>query len=193
MELLPELLTVLLTSFALNLIPFAGPSNLLIAYNAALLAEIDPLYVGFLVAFGSASAKLLHYLVSFFVGGHLGKERRKRLDAAASRVKRWAFPALFIAAASPIPDEPVVIPLGLLKYSPVKFYVAFFTGKLTITIAGAYLGLFSRGFLEQILPQEILVILSIFLTIVITVILLKVDVIEIARKVLKRKKNPSNQ
>ncbi len=185
-----ELLTVLVTAFVLNLIPFAGPSNLLIAYNAAILTKIDPLLIGGLVAFGAATAKLIHYLFSFFIGSHLGKERRKRLDATASKVRRWAFLALFVAAATPIPDEPVVIPLGLLKYNPVKFYVAFLAGKLSITIVGAYLGIASRGFLEQMMNPTLLIIVSVVLTIVITIVLLKIDVGKIANRVLKRSQAP---
>jgi len=192
LELLYVLLSILLASFGLNLVPFVGPSNLLIAANAALLVQAaDPLVIGFLVAFGSASAKLIHYLVSFFIGKHLGKERRRRLDATALKVRRWAFLALFVAAATPIPDEPVVIPLGLLKYNPLKFYLAFFTGKLTITIAGAYLGRAGQKFFEPMINEEILMITSIILTIVVTLILLKIDVEKVANKILKRKTKPS--
>jgi len=186
LELLYEFLGILMTSFALNIIPFAGPSNLLIASNAALLVKADPLVIGFLVAFGSASAKLIHYLVSFFIGGHLGEERRRRLDATASKVRRWAFLALFVAAATPIPDEPVIMPLGLLKYNPLKFYVAFFTGKLTITIIGAYLGRASHQFLAPMISEEMLMVASIILTIVVTIVLLKIDVQKIASKIFKR-------
>ncbi len=185
LELLYEFLGILLTSFGLNLIPFAGPSNLLIASNAALLVKADPLVIGFFVAFGSASAKLIHYLVSFFVGEHLGEERRRRLDVTASKVRRWAFLALFVAAATPVPDEPVVIPLGFLKYNPLKFYLAFFAGKLSITIFGAYLGRASQQFLAPIISGEMIIVVSIILTIVITVALLKIDIKKIANKVLK--------
>jgi len=191
LELLYELLGILLTSFGLNLIPFAGPSNLLIASNAALLVKADPLVIGFLVAFGSASAKLIHYSVSFFIGEHLSEERRRRLDATALKVRRWAFFALFVAAATPIPDEPVVIPLGLLKYNPLKFYLAFFAGKLTITIIGAYLGRAGQQFLAPMISEETLMIASIILTVVVTLMLLKIDVEKIANKVLKRKTKPS--
>lgn len=142
--------------------------------------------VGFLVAFGSASAKLIHYLVSFFIGGRLGEERRKRLDTVASKVGHWAFLALFVAAATPAPDEPVVIPLGLLKYNPLKFYVAFFTGKLTITIIGAYLGKASQQFLAPMISEEMFMVASIILTIVVTIVLLKIDVEKIASKIFKR-------
>ncbi len=187
MAVLYELLSIIAISFVLNLIPFAGPSNLLIATNAALLVDADPFSIGFLVALGSASAKFIHYVVTFFLGGFLGEERRKRLDAAGVKLKRWAFLALFVVAASPLPDEPVVIPLGLLKYSPVKFYVVYFAGKLSITIVGAYLARFGQGILAPWMSQEALMIASIILTIVLTIILLKVDVGKIAKKIFKRR------
>lgn len=187
LDLLIELLTILATSFALNLIPFAGPSNLLIASNAALLGTADPVSIGFLVAVGAATAKFIHYLVTFFISEHIGEQRRKRLDAVAPRLRRWGFVALFIVAATPIPDEPVVVPLGLLKYNPAKFFLAYFAGKLSITTAGAYLGRLGEDLLSSIISQEVLVVVSIVLTIALTVILLKVDVAGIAQKVLRRK------
>lgn len=186
MATLYELLSILLTSFALNLIPFAGPSNLLVASNAALLVNADPLTIGFLVAFGAASAKLVHYLITFFVSGFIGEHRRKRLDAAGLKLKRWAFLTLFVVAATPLPDEPVIIPLGLMKYSPIKFYLSYFLGKLSITIAGAYLGRFSQQFLAPWLSPEILAVSSVILTILVTVVLLKVDVAKIAKKIFRR-------
>lgn len=187
MALLYELLTVLIISFGLNLIPFASPSNLFIASNAALFVQSDPFTLGFLVALGSALAKGIHYIITFFIGKHLGEKRRQRLDAKGLKIKRWAFLLLFIAAATPIPDEPVVIPLGLLKYNPAKFFLAFFLGKLSITTAGAYLGNWSEGVLSSVISQQILIIISIILTILITVLLLKIDLSKFLDKILKRK------
>jgi len=181
-----ELLSIIAISFVLNLIPFAGPSNLFIATNAALLVDADPFSIGFLVALGSASAKFIHYLVMFFLRGFLGEERRKRLDVAGVKLKRWAFLALFAVAASPLPDEPVVIPLGLLKYSPAKFYVVYFVGKLSITVIGAYLARVSQEVLASWMSQEALMIASVLLTVIVTIILLKVDVGKIIEKVFKR-------
>jgi uncharacterized membrane protein YdjX (TVP38/TMEM64 family) len=186
-----DLLFVLLTAFGFNLIPFAGPSNLFIASNAALLLQTtDPVILvatGFLVALGATFAKSVHYLVTFFVGKRLKGKQRQRLDADAVKLKRWAFLLLFAAAVSPIPDEPVVIPLGLMKYSPGKFFAAFFLGKIMVTIAGAFLGVWSGQRLSDIgLSLEATVVLSILLTVVITVILLKVDLGKVARKIAAR-------
>jgi membrane protein YqaA with SNARE-associated domain len=187
-----EILGVLFTSFLLNLVPFASPSNLFIASNAAMLVDSDPFTIGFLVALGSATAKFIHYIITFFVGKHIGKKRRERLDAEASKLGRWAPLALFVVAASPLPDEPVVIPLGLLKYNPAKFFSVFFLGKLSITVLGAYLGQASEGFLLSFISQEVLIIISIAFTIIITVILLKVDVAKLANRVLRRKTEPES-
>jgi uncharacterized membrane protein YdjX (TVP38/TMEM64 family) len=191
MALLIELLVVLLTSFGLNLIPFAGPSNLLIASNLALMLGVsDPailVAIGFLVALGAALAKSVHYLVTFFISKHLSQKQRQRLDAEALKVKRWAFLLLYLAAATPIPDEPVVIPLGLLKYSPMKFFSAFFLGKLSITVVGAFLGSWTKRTFSEWLSPEVTVALSIVLTILVTVILLKVDVGKLAKKLLRRR------
>ncbi len=183
---LMELLGILLASFGINLIPFAGPSNLLIASNAALLVNADPLSIGIPVALGATCAKLVHYTISFFVGKHLGEERKRRLERVAAKTRRWAFLAILIAAATPIPDDPVVIPLALMKYSPAKFASAYFIGKLSIAVLGAFLGEFTDQFLSGYLSQGLLVVISIVLTIVITVLLLKVDLSRTAEQILKR-------
>jgi membrane protein YqaA with SNARE-associated domain len=179
------------TGFGFNLIPFAGPSTLLIASNAAIILDTSNPFtlitIGFVIAISAALAKGVHYMVTFFVSGHLSEKRRQRLDTDAAKVRKWAFALLFIAAASPIPDEPIVIPLGLMKYSPVKFFTSYFLGKLSITVAGAFLGQEASNLFSGWLSPEAMVVISIVLTIVITVILLKVDVGKLAEKYLHKK------
>ncbi len=197
MATLIELLIIFGTSFGFNLIPFAGPSNLLIASTAAIgLGSTDPMtmvLVGVIIAFAAALAKGIHYMVTFFVSGHLSQKRQERLHADANKVRRWAFPLLFLAAASPIPDEPIVIPLGLMKYNPAKFFTAYFLGKLAITVAGVFLGGWAGNFIEHALglSSEMTFILSIavsiVLTVIITVFLFKVDVDKLMEKYLHRK------
>lgn len=182
-----ELLSVLFLSFGLNLVPFASPSNLFIASNAAILVQSDPFTLGFLVALGAALAKLIMYGITFFVGKHLGEQQRQRIDAQGLKIKRWAFLLLFVAASTPIPDEPVIIPLGLMKYNLGKFFAAFFLGKLVITVAGAALGTWSEDVFSGSLGQTGLIVLSIVLTILITVVMLKVDLGKLTAKILKKK------
>ncbi len=181
-----ELIGVFIFSFGLNMIPFASPSNFFIASNAALLVNSDPFTLGFVVSLGSALAKCVHYMVSFFVGKHLKEKYRQSVDAKAAKIRRWAFPILFIAAASPIPDEPVVVPLGLMKYSPVKFFSAYFLGKLLITTIGAYMGIVTGQALSSMFDSTVLIIGSIILTVLVTIVLLKVNVTQLLRRIFKR-------
>lgn len=181
-----ELFGVLLVSFGINMIPFASPSNLLMASSAALLVDSDPLSIGVLVALGATSAKLIHYTISFFVGKHVSETRRRRLEAVATKTRRWAALAVFIAAASPVPDDPVVIPLGLMKYSPARFAVFYFAGKTLVTVIGAFLGGFGEQLLSGYVSQVVLAAISIALTIVITVVLLKIDLSQVTQKILKK-------
>jgi membrane protein DedA with SNARE-associated domain len=190
-----EVIILFLTAFGFNLIPFAGPSNLLIASTAAIgLGNADAtslVIIGVIIALAAALAKGIHYLITFFVSGHLSQKRQAKLGADASKIKRWAMPLLFLVAATPLPDEPVVIPLGLMKYSPSKFFTAYFLGKLTIAVTGAFIGQkASKLFSGWLSPEQIFVasiIVSIFLTVVITAILLKVDMDKLAKKYLRRK------
>lgn len=186
-----ELLGVLLASFGINMIPFFSPSNLFIASNAMLVINSDPLSIGFLVAVGATCAKLIHYTISFFIGKHVGGESRKRLETAVEKTRRWAFLAVFIAAVTPIPDDPVVIPLGLMKYNPAKFALAYFIGKLSIAVLGAFLGEIGGQFLGGYLNQITLVIISVVLTVAVTVILLKVDLSRIEEQTLKKLGRPT--
>jgi len=188
-----EFVITFLVAFGLNLIPFLGPSNLLIASTAAIsLVNPDPatlVTIGFLIALAAALAKGIYYVVTFFVSKHLSEKNRRRLDAEAVKIKPWAFLLLYLAAATPIPDEPVVIPLGLMKYNPAKFFLAYFLGKISITIAGAFLGRWTETYFSSWLSQEVMIALSIVLTVIVTIIMFKVDVGKWLDKIFKRRQS----
>ena len=187
-----EFLIVFATAFGFNIIPFAGPSNFLIAITAAIgLGSLDTtakVAVGVIIAFAAAFAKGIHYMVTFFVSGRLSQKRQARLQAGAHKIRRWAFPLLFLVAVTPLPDEPIVIPLGLMKYSPSKFFLSYFLGKLAIAVIGVFFGSFAGNLAEDWLGLSqttifiLSIVTSIILTVVITVILLKVDVDKLLEK-----------
>ncbi len=194
-----EFMITFLVAFGLNLIPFFGPSNLLIASTAAIgMANADAtalLAVAFLIAFAAALAKGIHYMITFFVSGHLSEKSQTRLDVKAGKIRRWAFLLLYLAAATPIPDEPIVIPLGLMKYSPAKFFSSYFLGKITITIAGVFLGSFVEANFSNLLTPIEMMAISVFLTIIVTVLLFKFDISTLLDKIFKKSKvtNKTNE
>ncbi len=151
--------------FIINMIPFLSPSNMVLAGAAMLLLPtFNPIFVGVVIAISATAAKLIHF---FIVRGSrmiLSEERLKSLDSEEQRVKKWGAFALFIAAASPIPDDPLIVYVGLAKYSTWKFIVSYFIGKVAVTILGALIGYGVGGFFES-MP---IVLASIALTALIT-------------------------
>ena len=178
---------VFLLSLAINLIPFAGPSNLIIASVAAInVPNANFAAIGLLVALGASTAKLIHFYVAFFTSGILKGGQRQRLSVYGKKAGKIGSLLIFLAAATSIPDDPLVIPLGLMRYSPLKFFAIFFTGKATITILGAYLGLYARFSLVDTTDNITIMILSMVLTVATTIILLKVDLSKRMGSVIQR-------
>ena len=91
------------------------------------------------------------------------------MDSERNRVEKWGALAVFIAAASPVPDDPLIVYVGWTKYSIPKFIGSYSVGKVAVTIAGAFIGAEISSLLE---PAPI-VLLSVALTAIITGILFK--------------------
>jgi hypothetical protein len=70
-------------------------------------------------------------------------------------LSKYGWMGVFIAAVTPIPDGIVYIPLGLAKYSPLRFASALFAGKFilggVIVVISIYFG---RPFIECLLAAE---------------------------------------
>ena len=163
-------LGLFIACFLINMIPFLSPSNMVVAGAAALiLFNLNWVIIGVIVAIASTSAKLIHYYVVRGSRAALSDERIESLEEERDRVEKWGALALFIAAASPVPDDPLIVYVGLTKYNVVKFLVAYFVGKVAVTLAGAFIGNAIGGFFES-LP---IVIASIALTALITGFLFK--------------------
>ena len=175
-----EYLGLFIICFIINMIPFLSPSNMVLAGVAALTYSLlgpigiaEAVIIGIVVAMSATLAKLIHFYVVRGSRVVLSEERLRSLDAEKARVQKWGALALFIAAASPVPDDPLIVYVGLTKYNTVKFTISYFIGKVAVTIAGAiialFVGILSSGFFES-MP---IVVASIALTAIITGILFK--------------------
>ena len=166
--------------FTINMIPFLSPSNMVLAFAAVLIFSIigpvglgDAILIGIVVAIAATLAKLIHFYVVRGSRAVLSEERLKSLDSEKRRVEKWGAIALFIAAASPVPDDPLIVYVGLTKYNTTKFVLSYFTGKVTVTIAGALIALLGLSFGGGFFESTPIVVASIALTAIITGILFK--------------------
>lgn len=182
-------LGVLLVSLAVNLLPFSSPSNMILAGAVTFLfPSMNPLPVGLAVAVGASIAKTAHYYVASYLGAKAGK-KAGRLGSYGRRLGRWGALAAFVAAVTPIPDDPVVIPLAIARYSPVKFFSAYFAGKVLVSVAGAYLGRQSAITFQGLFPSNEYIIATAVASVLIASALLKADLPSLmsrVKRLLKR-------
>ena len=85
-----------------------------------------------IAAITSTLAKQIIFYASYGGRKIISDKTKKRMLPFQRLVKRYGAGAAFFAAATPIPDDLVYVPLGLAKYNPRKFFVATLTGKLVL-------------------------------------------------------------
>jgi len=180
-------LGIFVVSWLIYLVPFLPPSTMLFAGAiAATMPYYHPALVGVAVSAGCALAKAVQYYVTYFAGEALSAETKHRLQGYSQKIAGWQSVAAFVASASPIPDEPVLISLALVKYSPIRFFLSFFLGKLVVTVPGAYMQRAVVLQLSKLVGKIPAAVASIIFTIVATVIFVKVDLDKLWRRLIRK-------
>lgn len=128
-------LSILLISFVGSIIVFVPVPYFPVLLAAALSEKFDPHMISIVSALGTVIAKTLIFFASYYGRKMLSTETKKRMLPLQRLVSRYGWPGAFVAAATPIPDDLVYIPLGLARYSPWKFALATFAGKIVMNEA----------------------------------------------------------
>jgi len=143
-----------IVSFFGSLIPFVPVPSFLLLATMAVGTQFDIHILAIIAAFTATAAKQIIFYISYGGRKIISEKTKKRMKPFQKLVKRYGGTAAFVAAATPIPDDIVYIPLGLAKYDPRKFFVATLLGKLVlcyvVVLISHYMGL---SVLEPILEE----------------------------------------
>ncbi len=112
--------------------------------------SLDPHMLAFSSAVGATLAKTIIFYSSYYGRRLIRKERRLSMKPLQRLFKRYGWYASFIAAATPIPDDMVYIPLGLAKYNPWLFFTSCLAGKMVISEAIVWGSRMGLNFFEHI-------------------------------------------
>ncbi len=169
-----------IVSFFGSLIPFVPIPSFVLVATMAVGEQFDIHVLVLIAALTSTAAKQIIFYVSYGGRKIISEKTKKRMKPFQKLVKRYGGSAAFVAAATPIPDDLVYIPLGLAKYNPKRFFVATLLGKFVlyyvIVLISHYMGL---SLLEPIL-QDIedplpvyigIIILGLAMTIIVILLL----------------------
>jgi membrane protein DedA with SNARE-associated domain len=176
-------LSLSLVNFFGSLIPFVPLPGFLLLATMSVGDHFDLHILALLSAVTATAAKQIIFYVSYGGRKIINEKTRKRMRPFERLVKRYGAAAAFFAAATPIPDDLVYVPLGLARYNPKRFFIATLTGKIvlsySIVFISHYLGLsLVEPFLENIddaTPIYLgMILFGVMMTVVI-VLLLRLD------------------
>jgi len=143
-----------LVSFIGSLIPFVPVPSFILLATMSVGEQFDIHILALISAFTATIAKQIIFYASYGGRRMISEKTKKRMKPFQKLVKRYGGVAAFVAAATPIPDDMVYIPLGLAKYNPKRFFVATLSGKIVlcyiIVLISHYTGL---SILEPILDD----------------------------------------
>lgn len=167
-----------LVSFFGSLIPFVPIPSFVLMATMAVGDQFNIHLLAIFSALTATAAKQIIFYISYGGARILSEKTRKRMKPFERLIKKYGGAAAFIAAATPIPDDLVYIPLGIAKYNPKRFFLATLSGKILlsyiIVLTSHFVGLsLLEPILEQIEdPTPIYIGMIVFATVLTAVVIL---------------------
>ncbi|MBO3808941.1 MAG: VTT domain-containing protein [Candidatus Brockarchaeota archaeon] len=158
---------------------------------------IDPLLIAVSGGLGSAFGELAGYALGYYGRMLIGEERRRKMDYMLKIFDRYGVAAIFLFALTPLPDDLLIIPLGIMRYNPVKFLIPCVLGKTLMCLILALGGRFSISLIKSLFGGEggwVATLMTFLLLAGVIMLMMKIDWEEIFFKyVEKQGKGESKQ
>lgn len=165
------------------LMSLIGASSIVfpIPYTIAifLLAKnFDPILLVIAAGAGAALGEFTGYMLGYYGRRMLSAERQRKMEFMVKLFGRYGPVAIFIFALTPLPDDLLFIPLGLLRYKLIKAFIPALLGKMLMIYILAYFGRIGSDIILLIFGQGnewIGMIITAVLLAIILVMLFRID------------------
>ncbi|MFA5070599.1 MAG: VTT domain-containing protein [Patescibacteria group bacterium] len=106
-------------------------------------AGLNIWWLSLLSGFGAALGEIISYLLGYAGGRLTDKHHREKYEKIHAWIRshpRLTPLFIFIFGLTPLPDDLIFIPLGLVRYNFIKAFIPGFLGKAIMIAATLYLG-----------------------------------------------------
>jgi len=147
--------------FGVFLISFIGTASIivpipytLIIFTLSLSGQWNSTLLIIAGGLGSAFGELTGYALGYFGRRIISEERQKKMTYLVRLFDRYGPLAIFVFALTPLPDDLLFIPLGIMKYKFYKAFIPAVIGKLLMIFiivnsgsitGGILVGIFGEG------------------------------------------------
>lgn len=146
------------------------------------LPTFNPIWIAVAAGLGAAIGEFSGYLIG--VGGRrvIKDKYKKKMDFLTKLFKKYGPVAIFVFALTPLPDDLLFIPLGVMRYNLLRAFLPAILGKFLSNLIIAYSGRLSLEIVKSIFGLEgegtsLLVgtVIGIVLLIIVFIIMFKLD------------------
>ena len=192
-NLVSGLLITFLVCLIGNLLPIPTPYTFVVCFSSLPFLHINlfiPVIVALIASLGSLVGELGGYFIGRGASAFISEEQSQNLKKYQiflfEHPKTAPF-MIFLFGFTPLNDDFITIPLGILKYSLFKTIFWCWLGKLSLMLVFSYNVINICSLLGG--ENWILSIVSMYLITVILYLMIKIDFIEAYDKFIKRIKN----
>jgi len=175
-----------------NLLPIPTPYTFVVCYSVLPFLSLNlliPLLVGFIASLGCLIGELGGYGVGRAASTIISNENIEKLSRYQNFLiehPNFAPFMIFLAALTPINDDFITVPLGLLKYSFKKTVFWCWLGKFGLMLIFAYNTLGICNLLGG--ESWLLSIITLYGIVILIYVMIKVDVLVILNRIFKKEK-----
>ncbi|MEM3011050.1 MAG: VTT domain-containing protein [Candidatus Bathyarchaeia archaeon] len=149
----------------------------LVIFTLGGISDFNPVLVAFSAGLGSAVGEFSGYALGYYGQKAISPERRRKMDFMVKFFNHYGPVVVFLFALTPLPDDLLFIPLGILRYSFFRIFVPVFVGKVLMNFILFYSGKLSIGIIRDLFGENDLIWmpLTAVLLVIIVLVLLKID------------------
>jgi membrane protein YqaA with SNARE-associated domain len=123
--------------FGVFFISFIGTMSIIvpIPYTLVILwlsmrGAMNPLLLTIAGSIGSGIGEFSGYALGYYGRTMISKKRQRKMNYMVKVLNRYGSIVIFLFALTPLPDDLLFVPLGILRYSFIKAFIPCFLGKL---------------------------------------------------------------
>ena len=173
-----------------NLLPIPTPYTFVVCFSSQPFIQINlfiPIIVAFIASLGCLVGELGGYFVGRGASAFISEERSQNLKKYQKFLYEHPKTApfmIFIFGFTPLNDDFITIPLGIIKYSLVKTIFWCWLGKLGLMLVFSYNIINICSLLGG--ENWILSIVSMYLITILLYVMIKIDLLEFYNKLVEK-------
>lgn len=153
-----------------------------VLFTLGSVETFNPILIAFASGLGSAIGEFSGYLLG--LGGRkiISEKGKRNVEFLLKALGRYGALAIFVFALTPLPDDLLFIPLGVMRYGFLRAFIPAFLGKLCMSLIIVYSARFTVGIIRDIFGIEsdwasavIGTVIALILLIIVLILMFKVD------------------